>query len=156
MFEHFAAGARTAVTAALEEARHRGDRRLGTEHLLLGVLHARELDPLGELGLDLPRARAALAALDVAALAAIGIDVHGVERAPTPLSAKRTPFTSAARTALRRAVGVTREQGSRRIRPAHLLLAILECAPPDPAAEVVQELGVDPAVVRARLRATAA
>ena len=74
MFEHFAAGARTAVTAALEEARHRGDRRLGTEHLLLGVLHARELDPLGELGLDLPRARAALAALDVAALAAVGMD----------------------------------------------------------------------------------
>ncbi|SCG68302.1 Clp protease N-terminal domain-containing protein [Micromonospora inositola] len=156
MFEHFAADGRTAVTAALEEARHRGDRRLGTEHLLLGVLHARELAPLGALGLNLPRARAALEALDVAALAAVGIDVRGVERAPVPLSGKRTPFTSAARTALRRAVGVTREQGSRRIRPAHLLLAILECAPPDPAAEVFRELGVDRSAVRAQLSPKAA
>ncbi|WP_319462843.1 Clp protease N-terminal domain-containing protein [Micromonospora sp. RTP1Z1] len=156
MFEHVAADARMAVTAALEEARHRGDRRIGTEHLLLGVLHARELDPLGTLGLDLTRARAALDALDLAALAAVGIDVRGVERAPVPLSPKRTPFTSAARTTLRRAVGVARQQGGRRIRPAHLLLAILECAPPDPAAEVFRELAVDRAAVRTRLRPHAA
>lgn len=156
MFEHFAAGARVTVGAALEEARHRGDRRIGTEHLLLGVLHARELDSLGELGVDLTRARAALESLDRAALAAVGIDVAGIERAPVPLSRKRTPFTSAARTTLRRTVGVVREQGSRRIRPTHLLLALLDCELPDPVAEVFRELGVDRSTVRAHLQPRAA
>ncbi|MGC1215240.1 MAG: Clp protease N-terminal domain-containing protein [Micromonospora sp.] len=156
MFEHFATGARVAVGAALEEARHRGDRRIGTEHLLLGVLHAHELDSLAELGVDLTRARAALESLDRAALAAVGVDVAGVERAPVPLSRKRTPFTSAARTTLRRTVGVVRHQGGRRIRPTHLLLALLECDPPDPAAEVFRELGVDRSAVRAHLQPRAA
>ncbi|MEU9387669.1 Clp protease N-terminal domain-containing protein [Streptomyces sp. NPDC048279] len=39
MFEQFAAEARATVAAALEETTLRGDRRIGTEHLLLGVLH---------------------------------------------------------------------------------------------------------------------
>ena len=77
MFEQFAGGARAAVRAALEEARQRGDRRLGTEHLLLGVLHARELAPLGDLGVELGRVRDVLADLDEAALAVVGVDAGG-------------------------------------------------------------------------------
>lgn len=52
------------------------------------------------LGFGLDDARAALEGLDRSALAAIGIDVEGVERPPVPLSRKRTPFTSGARSVL--------------------------------------------------------
>lgn len=91
MFEQFATGARAAVTSALEEARLRGDRRIGTEHLLLGVLHEPGSLAVRSLGTDLEAARTALDVLDRSALAAIGIDVQGVERPPIPASRKRTP-----------------------------------------------------------------
>ncbi|WP_406069626.1 Clp protease N-terminal domain-containing protein [Micromonospora sp. NBC_01638] len=152
VFEQFAGEARAAVRAALEEARQRGDRRLGTEHLLLGVLHARELAPLGEFGVELGRVRATLADLDREALAVVGVDVRGVERAPVPLSSKRTPLTSGARSVLRRAVGATRSGGGRRITPAHLMMAIVDAPHPDPAAEVLSKLNVDREAVRVRLR----
>ncbi|MEV5500564.1 Clp protease N-terminal domain-containing protein [Nonomuraea fuscirosea] len=50
------------------EARRRGDRRVGTEHLLRGVLH--EAEAAQALGADVESARSALAVLDDAALAA--------------------------------------------------------------------------------------
>jgi len=103
VFEHFTAGARTAVTCALEEARLRPDRRIGTEHLLLGTLHEPGSAAVRALGTDLKTARTALDVLDESALAAIGIDVHGVERPAIPASRKRTPFTSAARSVTARA-----------------------------------------------------
>ncbi|MBW8797245.1 MAG: hypothetical protein JF597_27690 [Streptomyces sp.] len=150
MFEQFAAEARATVASALEETTLRGDRRIGTEHLLLGVLH----DPgaVHALGTDLETARAALDALDRSALAVVGIDVRGIERAPVPASRKRTPLTSGARSVLPRALAETKRAHSRRITPAHLLLALLDCERPDPAAELLTELGVDRTVVRARLR----
>ncbi|MFR9797860.1 Clp protease N-terminal domain-containing protein [Streptomyces sp. MS06] len=150
MFEQFAAGAREAVTAALGEAARRGDRRIGTEHLLLGVLH--EPGSARVLGTDLERARAALDALDQSALAAVGVDVQGVERTPTPPSRKRTPFTSGARAVLPRALAETRKAGSRRIAPEHLLLALLDCEQPDPVGELMARLDIDRAAVRNRIR----
>ncbi|MGP9023125.1 Clp protease N-terminal domain-containing protein [Streptomyces sp. BR1] len=154
MFEQFAAGARAAVTSALDEAALRGDRRLGTEHLLLGLLH--EPRPAQVLGTDLETARAALDALDRSALAAVGIDIQGVERPPIPASRKRTPFTSGARAVLPRAVAETRKAGTRRIAPEHLLLALLDCERPDPVAELMTHLGIDRAAVRERVRRAAA
>ncbi|MGW4346739.1 Clp protease N-terminal domain-containing protein [Streptomyces sp. NPDC004690] len=154
MFEQFAAGARAAVTSAVDEASLRGDRRIGTEHLLLGVLH--EPGAARALGADLDSARAALDDLDRCALAVVGIDVQGIERAPIPGSRKRAPFTSGARAVLPRALVKTRRAGSRRIAPEHLLLALLDCERPDPAAEVLEHLGTDREAVRERLRATAA
>ncbi|MBO0655890.1 hypothetical protein J1792_24870 [Streptomyces triculaminicus] len=150
MFEQFAAGARDAVTSALNEATLRGDRRIGTQHLLLGVLH--EPGSVRALGIDLKTARAALDALDRSALAAIGIDIQGIERPPIPASRKRTPFTSGARAVVPRALAETRKAGSRRITPEHLLLALLDCAQPDPAAELMAQLGIDRAAVRERIR----
>ncbi|MFE3164479.1 Clp protease N-terminal domain-containing protein [Streptomyces sp. NPDC059224] len=149
MFEQFAAEARATVAAALEETTLRGDRRIGTEHLLLGVLH----DPgaVRALGTGLETARAALDALDRTALAVVGVDVRGIERAPVPASRKRTPLTSGARAVLPRALAETRKARSRRITPEHLLLALLDCERPDPAADLLTELGVDRPAVRARL-----
>ncbi len=151
MSTRFATGVREVVTAALEEARRRGDRRIGTEHLLLGLLHDPGPVPLRALGVDLDAARAALDALDQVALASIGIDIQGVERAGIPASRKRTPLTSGARSVLERAVKEVAYERSRRITPEHMLLALLACERPDPAAELMAQLGVDRAAVRDRI-----
>ena len=57
---------------AREDARRRGDRRLGTEHLVLALL--REPAVADALGGDLPAARQVLDAMDRDALAGVGID----------------------------------------------------------------------------------
>lgn len=153
MIQQFAAGAREVVTSALEETRKRGDRRIGTEHLLLGLLHDPRSVAAQALGIDLETARAALDALDQAALAAIGIDVQGIERPSIPGSRKRTPLTFGARSVLGRAVKQTAHTRSRRIASQHLLLALLDCEPPDSAAELMAHLGIDRAAVRASIQA---
>jgi ATP-dependent Clp protease ATP-binding subunit ClpA len=152
MFEQFAAGARTVVSSALEEAQRRGDRRIGTEHLFLGLLH--DTGSAATLGVRLDAARTALDDLDRVALAAIGLDVSGVERPPVPRSHKRTPFTSGARSVLPRALTEVRKAGGRRIAQEHLLLALLDCELPDEAAVLMLQLGVDRPSVRERVRQT--
>ncbi|EFG65460.1 Clp protease N-terminal domain-containing protein [Streptomyces sp. SPB074] len=115
MFEHFTPDARGAVSDAATEAGERGDRRIGTEHLLLGVL--RQPGPAAALGADVASARAALDALDLAALAALGIDARGVARPAIPASRKRAPFTSGARAVVPGALGAARSAGARRVTP---------------------------------------
>jgi ATP-dependent Clp protease ATP-binding subunit ClpA len=115
------------------------------------VLRAQDSGAARALGVDLAAARAALDDLDRAALAVVGIDVRGIERAPTPASRKRTPYTSAARSVVTRSAAEARRTGSRRIGPDHLLLALLTCQRPDPAAELMAHLHIAPAAVRARL-----
>jgi ATP-dependent Clp protease ATP-binding subunit ClpA len=150
MFHRFAKGAREVVTAAYTEAKRRGDHKLGTEHLLLGVL----ADPAYArlVGTDLEAARAALHELDVAAIRAVGID-PGDFRPTTPARwSGRARFTAAGREVLRRALRDAVHRGSRELDAHHLLLALLSCPRPDPAAELLDLLGVDPAHVVARLR----
>ena len=150
MFERFTSGVRDAVmTHAPAEARQRGDRRVGTEHLLLGVLH----DPAAAeaLGVRVPSARAALAALDEAALAAIGVDARGVERATVRAPTKRMPFTSGAKATLSRALAVAKRAGARRITSVHLLVGLLDGDRTDAATDILTELGVDRVAVRTRL-----
>ncbi len=151
MVLRFAAGARVAVTAAHDEARLRGDRRIGSEHLLLGVLHAHSSLAAAALGVDLARAREALRDLDRAALAAIGVDIAGIAARPIPASHKRTPMTSGARAVLARAVTLASQTPNRRITTEHLLAALLDAKPPDPAADLLDHLGVDRQGVRSRL-----
>ncbi|MFG1641928.1 Clp protease N-terminal domain-containing protein [Amycolatopsis sp. NPDC049252] len=136
------------VTAALEESRRRGDRRLGTEHLLLGLLHD---DACAQaLGLDLATARAALDRLDREALAALGIDVEGLRPADAPR--KRAKLTLGALTSNARAVVNEAIRGvPRRRDPAELLRVLLSVTPPDPAADLFAALGVDREEVRRRL-----
>ncbi|MEV8565354.1 Clp protease N-terminal domain-containing protein [Streptomyces sp. NPDC051322] len=152
MFEQFATGARAVVSSALEEAQLRGDRRIGTEHLFLGVLYEPESFAVRSLGVGLEDARTALDALDRSSLAAIGIEVDGIERPRIPASRKRTPLTSGARSVFPRALSEVRKSGNRRIESEHLLLALLDCERPDPAAELMGELGIDRAAVRERIR----
>ncbi|MDT3441613.1 MULTISPECIES: Clp protease N-terminal domain-containing protein [unclassified Pseudofrankia] len=187
----FAAGARGVVGAALAEARLRGDRRIGTEHLLLGVLHHPDTEAARALGVDLPAARSALAALDQAALAALGIAVGALAPAapaddgvdpwpaarapasgepasgddpaavlfghdrqrPTPaqVAQLRTALSSGARAVLSRALAVAPTTPARRVTPELVLLALLERPPPDPAATLLDRLGVDRAAARGQL-----
>jgi ATP-dependent Clp protease ATP-binding subunit ClpA len=139
------------LMAAMAETRRRGDRRLGTVHLLLGLLHERDSAAVRALGIDLATARAALDALDRAALAAIGISIDQYRPAGPVASGKHPPLSSAARTVLLRAIKPTPRTKGRHPTAEHLLLSLLACPRPDPSAELLAQLGIDPETVRHRL-----
>jgi ATP-dependent Clp protease ATP-binding subunit ClpA len=143
---------RAVLTWAAEEAQRRGDRRLGTDHLLLGLLHHPDAVAARALSVDLEAARAASAELDRAALAAVGIDAGHLSAAPRPVHIRRLPpLTSGARAVLKRSIEERRPDKSRRIQTRHLVLALLTRERPDPAAELLAALGIDPAETRDRL-----
>ena len=140
------------LTSATEEARRRGDRRLGTDHLLLGLLHDEDSRAAKALGVSLAGARAASEALDVAALAAVGIEIETLgEGPPASFGRRLPPLTSGARAVFKRAIDQARPFNSGRIDTTHFLLALLSLPRPDPAAALLDALRVDPAAVRKRL-----
>jgi ATP-dependent Clp protease ATP-binding subunit ClpA len=153
MITRLSADARKIVlTSAAEEARRRGDRRLGTDHLLLGLLHDRDSSVARALGIELEATRDASDALDRAALAAVGIQVDSVGDRPGPVYARRLlPLTSGARAVIKRAVDETRKAKTQRIEARDFLVALLERERPDPAAELLAALNVDRSQVRNRL-----
>ena len=148
---------------AREEARRRGDRKVGTEHLILGLL--REPVLAQALGCDLQTARDALDAMDHEALAAVGIGAafnappipidEPIKRPSRPtlkaVLRDRLPMTPAAKRALEESWKEKRR--GHHIPPQKVLLTVLELDPPDPAAELIAALGVDRAAVRQRLGA---
>jgi Clp amino terminal domain, pathogenicity island component len=145
----------TTYIDAREEARRRGDRKVGTEHLVLALLLEPEV--ASTLGTDVEAARAALEEIDREALAAIGFDMGKISplappearpRPPRKPTVKavlhdRLPLTPAAKAALRES-----STGLRRGRPhpgpAHVLACLLRLERPDPAAELFARLGIDP------------
>ena len=147
-----------AVKAAAEEARRRGDRRIGTEHLLLGLLVATDSTSTRApgadvLGVDLAAARGALAELDVAALRAIGLDI---DEGPHARAARRHPavpatLTTSARAAINQAIKATTRKNRNTQAAGQLLLALLAQSRPDPVAELLDHLGVDRAASRAHI-----
>jgi hypothetical protein len=148
--------------AAREEARRRGDRKVGTEHLLVALLD----DPAlaSAVGSDAEGALLALDAMDREALVAIGMDAPP-EVPPLPAGDPReAPARPTIRTVLHKrlrltpcAANVLRDsakgmrRGHRHPGSQHVLAAILELQRPDPAADLLATLGVEPAVVRERL-----
>lgn len=140
------------LTSAAQEARRRGDRRLGTDHLLLGLLHDADSSVAQALGVDLEAARTAADCLDRAALAAVGVKVaHLGDPPPSAFARRLPPLTSGARAVLRRTVDETLRARTPRIETRHFLLALLDRDRPDPAAELLATLGVDRSQVRDRL-----
>jgi hypothetical protein len=160
----------TAVYAR-EEARRRGNRRIGTDDLVLGLL--REPDVAQVLGCDLGRAREALDAMDRDALVAIGIS-RPLDAPPVPtrepaLDGRRAvvkavlkdhlPMTPVAKRAMEEAGKDGRHRGgsgapwgpSPRWSRERVLMALLSLAPPDPAAALLDALDVDRGAVGARL-----
>jgi ATP-dependent Clp protease ATP-binding subunit ClpA len=153
MFNRFSRAARAAVVAAVDEAQRRGDARIGTEHLLLGLLHEADSAAVRAIGVDLDNARRALQTMDVDALAAVGVevDVHDLPALPSTTFSGHRSFTAAARDVLRRTLVEAQRRRARQLAPTHLLLALLDCGPLDPATQLLIRLGVDAAVVRSRL-----
>lgn len=138
--------------SATAEARRRGDRRLGTDHLLLGLLHEEDSPAARALGVSLGAGRAASDALDLEALAAVGVGVEALGRPQLAAPARRLlPLSSGARAVLRRAIGEALPRRTGRLDGGHFLMALLSLHRPDPAAELIHALGVDPAAVRDRL-----
>jgi ATP-dependent Clp protease ATP-binding subunit ClpA len=142
-----------AVHGAVEEAELRGDPRIGTEHLLLGLLRDAGSGPASILGVDLATARTALHALDVQALRAFGVDPEGFGPLTVVRRKRHLAFTSRAKAALERTVADAARTRSRRAEPVHLLAALLAGTRPDPALDVLDRLAIDVDAARARLDA---
>jgi hypothetical protein len=142
-----------------EEARRRGDRRTGTEHLLLALLE----DPSIEvaLGVSLQQARQVLESLDQHALGAFGLG-SGAEAPPIPMRVvpkkptlrdimrkDRLRMTPAAKKVLEDAVKPNRRK--LQVTAQQVLAQILTLQPPDPATVLLGALDVNPSEVRRRL-----
>ena len=135
-----------------EEARRRGDRRTGTDHLLLALL----ADPSIEaaLGVTLRQARQAHESLDREALGALGLG-SGADAPELPMRAvptrprirdvahkDRLRMTPAAKNVLEESVKPNRRK--LQVTAQQVLAQILTLQPPDPAAALLDALGSPP------------
>jgi Clp amino terminal domain, pathogenicity island component len=146
-----------------EEARRRGDRRTGTDHLLLALLEEHPIEVV--LGVSLQQARQALESLDREALGSLGMG-PGADAPSLPMRAvpkkprlrdvankDRLRMTPAAKKVLEDAAKPNRR--GLQITAQQILAQILTLQPPDPAAVLLGALGVDTPEVRRRLAAVA-
>jgi hypothetical protein len=144
---------------ATEEARRRGDRRTGTDHVLLALLEDPSIEVV--LGVSLQQAREAVESLDREALGALGLG-SGIDAPPLPMRAvpkkptirdimskDRLRMTPAAKKVLEEASKPNRRR--LQITAQQVLAQILTLQPPDPAAVLLGALGVDRAAARQRL-----
>jgi ATP-dependent Clp protease ATP-binding subunit ClpA len=132
---------------ARDEAMRRGDRAVGTEHLVLALLADPASPAAKALGCDLDSARRALEALDHEALAAVGIQ-PGITAGPVAVRATgRLRLTPAAKAVL---TGIRSARTSRGAGLGIVLSALLGLPRPDPAAELLAALGVDAQAARER------
>jgi ATP-dependent Clp protease ATP-binding subunit ClpA len=131
---------------ASAEAQRLGDRRVGTEHIALAMLHDPDSVTAKALGVSLADAREALQTLDSAALAVVGI--QAIEPGPAQPAKVRIRLTPAARETLN---SLRFDRSAKPLRPQHVLLGLLGRASPDPVAELIDALGIDREQVRERL-----
>ncbi|MGA2837622.1 MAG: Clp protease N-terminal domain-containing protein [Acidimicrobiales bacterium] len=142
-----------------EEARRRGDRRTGTDHLLLALLEDPSIEVV--LGVSLQQARQALESLDQEALGALGLGTS-TDAPPLPMRAvpkkprirdvmdkDRLRMTPAAKCVLEESVKPNRRKFQ--VTAQQVLAQILALQPPDPAAVLLGALRVNTAEVRRRL-----
>ena len=144
-----------------EEARRRGDRRYGTDHLLLALFEDPSIEAV--LGVNLQQARQALASLDHEALGALGLG-PGTDAPPLPMRnvpkkprirdvarKDRLRMAPAAKRVLEDSVKPNRRKTQ--VTSQQVLAQILTLQPPDPAAVLLGALGVNTSEVRLRLDA---
>jgi ATP-dependent Clp protease ATP-binding subunit ClpC len=145
--EGFGQGARRAMAMAALEARELGSTRLGTEHLLLGLLAHTEGGAarlLGDSGVTLPAARRKAAE----ASGAVRLE-EAIESRAGGRSAPGLVRSARAERAIGRAFRFSHEQRSREVRTEHLLLGVLDVE--GTAGQVLRGLGVDLDALRAAL-----
>jgi ATP-dependent Clp protease ATP-binding subunit ClpA len=146
---------------ASEEARRRGDRRTGTDHVLLALFE----DPSTEavLGVNLQQARQALDSLDREALGAVGLGsrtdapelpMRAVPKKPRLrdlMQKDRLRMTPAAKKVLEEASKPNRKK--LQVTAQQVLAQILTLQPPDPAAALLDALGMNASEVQRRMDA---
>ncbi len=135
MFERFTDEAHRVLALAAEEARMRDCRRVGTEHLLLGLVHEHE-------------------GLAAGALESLGITAEAVRRKieeitgqGQELSAGYAQYTLRAKKALDLSRREALQLGHNHIGTEHILLSLIREGE-GPAAQVLLELGADLSRVR--------
>jgi Clp amino terminal domain, pathogenicity island component len=146
---------------ASEEARRRGDRRTGTDHILLALFEDPSIESV--LGVSLQQARQAHESLDHQALGALGL-ASGAEAPELPMRAVRKKPrirdvmkkdrlrpTPAAKKVLEDAVKPNRRKSQ--VTAPQVLAQILTLQPPDPAAVLLGALALNMSEVRRRLDA---
>jgi len=147
MFERFTKEARNAVTAAVAEAEQRDTSRVGTEHLLLGVIAtgSAHLSQLASLGLTEEVLRHELDEMERRALGSVGIDPQLIESetsAPKTRTRRRhRPFTGAAKNMLKDAAREAEGLGHRHIGGAHIVLAMTTLPPQDRVTRLLDAVG---------------
>lgn len=151
MLEKFAQSARTSVEDARHEAARRGDRRIGTDHLLLALLHEEELAQA--VGVDNATAAEAADQLDRNALTSIGLELGTFQATADSASSQRIPMTAGAKAVLQQTLVSAAAEKARKITSRHILLALLDREEPDSAAALFAALSVDRQRVRAVLNA---
>jgi ATP-dependent Clp protease ATP-binding subunit ClpC len=136
-------GEREVVAAAEQEARKLHHARLGTEHLLLGVL-SRPDEPgaraLAKLGVTLGPTRAQV------------MRIVGLPETPSPPALTHTPM---ARSALAGALREAIEVGHTTVASEHVLLAMLR-ERDSLAVRILRDAGVDPRRLREEIAAAVA
>ena len=175
MLERFTSEARATVVGAQQEARRLGAERIGTEHLLLGLLE--QDGPAAAVltghGLTQDAVAAAIVAhtggdeLDAEALSTLGIDLDAVRSTVEevfgpgalegPGSRRRQkrghiPFTPRAKKVLELSLREALAMGSRTISDGHIALGLLREGQ-GLAMKVLHDRGIDPQALRAELRA---
>jgi ATP-dependent Clp protease ATP-binding subunit ClpA len=113
MFERFGDRSRRVVVLAQEEARMLGHRHIGTEHLLLGLIHE-------ESGVPATVLAAAGVTLDAARVQVAEIAGSGGKAPPGHI-----PFTPRAKRVLELALREALELRQSYIRPEHMLLGLI-------------------------------
>jgi ATP-dependent Clp protease ATP-binding subunit ClpC len=130
VLENFSVGAQRVVSLAITEARRLRHLRVGTEHLLLGVLS----DADGESAEVLRAAGVSLAAARHKVAEALGADAGQSK-------GEALPFTPRARRALERAGRFSRKDQRSEVTVAHVLLGVLDVE--GLACQVLRGLDVD-------------
>jgi ATP-dependent Clp protease ATP-binding subunit ClpA len=140
------AEARDAVRLAREEAQFVGSRVVGTEHLLLGVLHAAEESPevevLHHLGVDLEAARGCLQPTMAEEDRAIAVTASD-----TAAAAAATGVSPLARACLEQSLRETIRRGDDHLGVEHLLLALVSRTDGG-AARTLEQCGTSAETVR--------
>jgi ATP-dependent Clp protease ATP-binding subunit ClpA len=136
MFGRFTDEARRVLDLALNEARARGSNRIGTEHILLGLVQERDgiaAEALDSAGISLDAVRQQIEK----------ITGQGHE-APAP---SHQQYTLRAKRALDMSLREALQLGHHHIGTEHILLGLLREGE-GPAAQVLIELGTDPKALR--------
>ena len=130
MLESYSVGAQRVVSLATMEARRLDHSRVGTEHLLLGLLS----DDDGEPTDVLRAAGVTFAAARHKVVEALGTDAASSD-------SDTLPFTPRAQRALERAGRFSRKEQVKEVTPGHVLLGVLDVE--GLACQVLRGLGVD-------------